>query len=133
MDSMIQTLNMQYYNASKYARSHIAAFCTKGKQYNLLKRGKSNPDILNEWIDVCRENCRRFTKVASRNQPKKNVLSEKISEQTKKKERRQTYLANDKQALYDKVNHPNYNPFSPLLEAEEKGRVETVETMDEND
>jgi hypothetical protein len=124
---MIQTLHTTYYTVTKYKGSYITLPSTYDRTYNLSETLHSNHRVLSDWIDVCKENCKRFTKV----QQKKNVRTEIISKTLLKKERRKTYLANDKLAYFNKVNHPNYNPFSPLFDAEAKGSPRSVTMEDE--
>jgi hypothetical protein len=83
------------------------------------------------WIEVCKENCKRFIKVKSNKNVSSQLVSGKLSEKTIKKERKQTYKANDKIAYLNKINHPNYNPFSPLFKADDKGKSRTATMADD--
>jgi hypothetical protein len=119
---MIQTLNHTYYTVTKYKGSDIILPSTNGTVYNLDEIIQSNYQSIRNWLNICTENCKRFTKVPL----KKKVRQQTISKILIKKERRKTYLANDRIAYYNKINHPNYNPFSPLFEAEAKPRSTTM-------
>jgi hypothetical protein len=126
MNSTIQTSIQTYYTVTKYKGSDIMLSSTTGTLYNLGEIMTSNYQSLSSWVRVCKENCKRFTKLPS----KEKVSQQNISETLRKKQRRQTYMANDKLVYLNKINHPNYNPFSPLFEAEIKGKPRTA-TMDD--
>jgi hypothetical protein len=128
MNSMIQTSNTTYYTVIKYKGfEDILLPSTHGKGYNLGEILHSNYRSINEWIDVCKENCKRFIKVQS----KKKVISQPITEILIKKARRKSYKDNDKLLYQNKINHPNYNPFSPLFEDEIKGKPRSATMADE--
>jgi hypothetical protein len=131
---MIQTLHTTYYTVTKYKNSEIILPSTNGTMYNLGDIIQSKYDSISDWIDVSKENCKRFTKVYST----KKVRSERVSqtlikkpETEIKKARRKTYLANDKLAYHNKINHPNYNYFSPLTDAETKAKPRSATMADE--
>jgi hypothetical protein len=124
---MIQTLNKAYYTVTQYKGSNIVLPSTHEKMYNLSDIFSSNSHSLNEWIKVCKVNCKRFTKI----QLTKKVNKQIVSEIEIKKERRANYMAKDKQTYLDKINHPNYNPFSPLFEKEIKGKTRSATMADD--
>jgi hypothetical protein len=126
---MIQTLNHTYYTVTKYKGSDIILPSTYCTAYSLGEIIQSNYQTINNWLEVCKENCKRFTKVPLQ----KKVKQQPTSEILIKKERRKTYLANDRIAYFNTINHPNYNPFSPLFEAETKPKPRSNTMADETE
>jgi hypothetical protein len=124
---MIQTLNKAYYTVTQYKGSDIVLPSTHETMYNLRDIMTSNSHSISEWIKVCKENCKRFTKAATTEKVNKQIVSEIVF----KKKRRTNYIANDKIAYLNKINHPNYNPFSPLFEEQVKGKRKSAIMDDE--
>jgi hypothetical protein len=126
MNCTIQTITKPYYTVTQYKGTNIVLPSTHETMYNLSDIFISNYQSLSEWVKVCKENCKRFTKTQSTKKVNKQIHSEIIA----KKERRANYIANDKLAYMNKISHPNYNPFSPLFEGKLKRKTSTA-TMDD--
>jgi hypothetical protein len=124
---MIQTLNTTYYTVTKYKGSDLVLTSTNYTTYTLEEIISSYYQSISDWIDVCKENCKRFTNIPS----KENVNSKNVSKILIKKQRRQHYMGNDKLTYHNKIITQNYNPFSPLFEAEIKGKVRSSTMADD--
>jgi hypothetical protein len=135
MNSMIQTFGTTYYNVVKYKDSYITIPCTNCTTYNANETSQYKKQLFSTWLKVFKENCKRFTKVNLRKKVKQQTIFEQepqtISERELKKERRRTYLDNDRLAYFKKINNPNYNPFSPLNDAEDKAKPRSATMADD--
>jgi hypothetical protein len=109
---MIQNFTTTFYKASKYRCSSPAPWHTPMNLYNrciqVYSKLKTNSDL---FIIP-----KKYVKHKSKPQSTENLVSSNTSEKLSRSERSKLLKLKKRQAAYDRIHHPNYNPYSPLLE-----------------
>jgi hypothetical protein len=114
--STIQILNPKYYKASKYKCSSNSLPATMDNMYNFGHSVIRNYAILSDWMNVRRKKDKRSEGEIL----KETLIKENKTPKLSKRELKQQQIDNANEAYANKINHPNYNPFSPLSDEADK-------------
>jgi hypothetical protein len=125
---MIQNLNTMFYKASKYRCSSQALWQTPTKMYNQCIQVYSKIKTNSEHFILPK----KYVKHSAKPQTTENLSSSNNSEKLSRFERSKLIKKQKQQAYYDRLNHPNYNHYSPLSEKfviNKKGNSNMVNTL----